>query len=78
MSKTVFILLNAVYFVFDYVCIPMINPEGVLFGWLPFQMFLYVAMGIPAALLWGFYFTQQLKNQDRYDDDGNIVKGGKK
>lgn len=76
MSKTLFFILNVVYFVFDYVCIPLINPEGVVFGWLPFQMFLYVVMGIPAALLWGFYFTQELKHQDRYDDDGNIVKKG--
>lgn len=77
MSTGVFIALNVIYFIFDYVCIPLINPNGVVFGWIPFQMFLYAIMGIASALLWGIYFWKFFDNQSRYDDDGNIIKGGK-
>lgn len=78
MSKTVFIVLNVIYFVFDYACIPLIWPEGVLFGFIPFQMFLYFIMGVASALLWGIYFWQYFNKQNRYDDEGNVIaKGGK-
>lgn len=78
MNKTVFILLNIVYFLFDYVCIPLINPDGVIFGFIPFQMFLYAVMGIASALLWGFYFHGFFEKQSRYDEDGNVIKKGGK
>ena len=76
MSTKLFVVLNVVYFIFDYVCIPQINPGGVLFGFIPFQMFLYAIMGVVAAVLWGVYFTQFFNKQKRYDEEGNIVKGG--
>ena len=79
-NTKLFIFLNVLYFVFDYVCIPLINPDGVVFGFIPFQMFLYAIMGIASALLWGIYFTSFFAKQERYDEDGNIVKkagGGK-
>lgn len=75
MSTKLFIVLNIIYFVFDYVCIPLINPNGVVFGFIPFQMFLYAIMGIASAILWGVYFTQFFKKQTRYDDEGEIVRG---
>lgn len=76
MSKTVFIVLNVIYFVFDYACIPLIWPEGVLFGFIPFQMFLYFIMGVASALLWGIYFWSYFNKQTRYDEDGNVIKKG--
>ena len=78
MSKVIFIILNIAYFIFDYACIPLIYPEGVIFGFIPFQMFLYAIMGVGSALLWGIYFYLFFNNQSRYDDDGNIVKRGGK
>ena len=78
MSKVIFIILNIAYFIFDYACIPLIYPEGVIFGFIPFQMFLYAIMGVGSALLWGIYFYFFFNNQSRYDDDGNIVKRGGK
>lgn len=78
MSKTLFIILNVIYFVFDYVCIPLIWPEGVILGFIPFQMFLYAIMGVGSALLWGIYFYFFFEKQSRYDEDGNVIaKGGK-
>ena len=74
MNKNVFIFLNIVYFVFDYVCIPILYPEGVIFGFIPFQMFLYISMGVVSSLLWGFYYVTFLNTQHRYDDEGNIVR----
>ena len=78
MSKTLFIILNIIYFVFDYACIPLIWPEGVLFGFIPFQSFLYFIMGVFSALLWGIYFWHYFNKQTRYDDDGNVIKKGGK
>lgn len=78
MNTKLFVCLNVLYFIFDYVCIPLINPDGVIFGFIPFQMFLYAIMGVVSAVLWGAYFTQFFNKQERYDEDGNIVvKGGK-
>lgn len=73
MNTKLFILLNILYFVFDYVCIPLINPDGVVLGFIPFQMFLYAIMGIASALLWGFYFTRFFEKQGRYDENGDII-----
>ena len=78
MSKVVFIVLNIIYFIFDYVCIPLILPEGVVGGFIPFQMFLYAIMGIGSALLWGIYFYFFFNKQTRYDEDGNAIKKGGK
>ena len=75
MSKKVFIVLNIIYFVFDYICIPYINPNGVVFGFIPFQMALYGGMGIVSSVLWGTYFWKFFDSQSRYDDEGNIVTG---
>lgn len=78
MNTKLFVFLNILYFAFDFICIPQINPNGVIFGFIPFQMFLYAIMGIVASVLWGVYFTQFFNKQERYDDDGNVVvKGGK-
>lgn len=78
MSTKLFVFLNILYFAFDFICIPLINPTGVIFGFIPFQMFLYAIMGIIASVLWGVYFTQFFNKQKRYDDDGNVViQGGK-
>ena len=76
MSTKLFVILNVLYFIFDYVCIPLLNPEGVVFGWIPFQMALYALMGIVSALLWGVYFWKFFDKQSRYDDEGNMIKGG--
>lgn len=78
MSKKLFIVLNIIYFAFDYLCIPYINPDGVIFGFIPFQLFLYGIMGVVASVLWGCYFLKFFEGQNRYDDNGEIVKGGKK
>lgn len=80
MNKTVFIILNIAYFIFDYICIPYINPNGVLFGFIPFQMALYGGMGIVSGILWGTYFWKFFAGQSRYDENGDIVtsKGGTK
>lgn len=80
MNTKLFVILNVLYFIFDYVCIPLINPDGVVFGFIPFQMFLYAIMGIASALLWGIYFTRFFDTQERYDENGDIVKkvGGSK
>ena len=78
MSKTLFIILNIIYFIFDYACIPLIWPEGVLFGFIPFQVFLYGIMGVLSALLWGIYFWHYFNKQTRYDDEGNVIKKGGK
>lgn len=74
MNKKLFIVLNIIYFVFDYLCIPYINPNGVVFGFIPFQMFLYAIMGVVASVLWGSYFLRFFDGQTRYDDDGENVK----
>jgi hypothetical protein len=66
MGKKLF-LLNIVYFIFDYFCIPYINPNGVVFGFVPFQMFLYWGMGFIGSALWGTYFFGSLNKQQRYD-----------
>lgn len=79
MSTKLFVVLNIVYFIFDYVCIPQINPDGVVCGFIPFQMFLYAIMGVVSAVLWGIYFAGFFNKQSRYDDDGNVInKGGHK
>lgn len=74
MSKKLFIVLNIIYFVFDYFCIPYINPNGVIFGFIPFQLFLYAIMGVVASVLWGSYFLKFFGSQNRYDDNGDIIQ----
>lgn len=60
MSKSLFIFLNAAYFIFNYLLIPYL-PNPLLFGWLPFQLFSYFASLVIAAILWGTYFNRYLK-----------------
>ncbi len=60
MSKTLFIILNICYFVFNYLLIPYL-PNPLVFGFLPFQLFCYIASAPLAAILWGTYFNAYFK-----------------
>lgn len=56
-ERNIFIILNAIYFVFNYFCIPYL-PNPLLFGWLPLQLFAYITSAPVAALLWGTYLRR--------------------
>lgn len=61
-AKTIFILFNIIYFSFNWFFIPYM-PNGLVFGWMPFQMFLLFATPLVAALVWGLYYNAFFKKQ---------------
>ncbi|MCD8349709.1 MAG: hypothetical protein LUC93_03765 [Planctomycetaceae bacterium] len=68
MSKTMkmsFVIINIVYFVFNYFIVPYL-PNPLVFGFMPFQLFCYLACAPIAALVWGLYFTMFFRTQHAY------------
>ncbi len=59
MKKGVFAVLTALSFIFFFFVIPYL-PNPALFGWMPLQLFCYMADGAFCSALWGWYFTTTL------------------
>ena len=62
MSKTVFFILNVIYFVVNHFVIEYL-PNPILGGWLPLHMLLWFAAAPVASLLWGAYYIKFFKTQ---------------
>ena len=62
MSKSVFIVLNIIFFVFNFVVIRYL-PSTILFGWLPSHYLLFFGTAPIGSVLWGAYFINFFKKQ---------------
>ena len=62
MSKTVFVILNIIYFGFNFLVVEYL-PNPILFGWLPLQMFLWFVSAPVSSVIWGIYFKKFFATQ---------------
>ncbi|MFD1708150.1 hypothetical protein ACFSCZ_15615 [Siminovitchia sediminis] len=61
-AKVLFILFNIVYFGFNWMLIPYM-PNPLIFGWMPFQLFLMFATPLGAAFVWALYYNAFFETQ---------------
>ncbi len=59
MAHKLFFAFNVIYLLFNWIAIPYI-PNPIVFGWMPFQMFAYLASAVVASLVWYPYFNKYL------------------
>lgn len=62
MSKKVFILLNILYFGFNFFVVEYL-PNPILFGWLPLQLLCWFGSAPVASIIWGAYYKGFFANQ---------------
>lgn len=62
MNKTLFIILNIVFFAFNFIVIPIL-PNPILFGWMSLHYFLFFATAPVGSILWGAYYIKFFKTQ---------------
>lgn len=62
MSRYMFLALNVVYAIFMVLVIPNL-PDGLMFGWLPRQIFIYIIGLCVASVFWGTHMKNYLKKQ---------------
>lgn len=62
MSKSLFILLNIIYFGFNFLIIEYL-PNPILFGWLPLQMLCFFGSAPVASIIWGTYYRKFFAGQ---------------
>jgi len=60
-NKWVFVFLNVLFFLFDYIIITMI-PNPLVMG-IPLQLLCYILAAPVAALLWASYFIPFFRTQ---------------
>lgn len=65
-SKNAFVIFNIVFFIFNYFAVPYL-PNFLVFGFMPFQLFCYIAGGPLVAIIWGVYFTKFFGTQHVYE-----------
>ena len=61
-STIVFIIINIIYFVFNFVVIPLL-PNPILFGWMSLHYLLFFGMAPIGAIIWGVYFIRFFAHQ---------------
>ena len=62
MNKTLFVILNIVYFAYNFCVIPLL-PNPILFGWMSLHYLLFFGSAIIASVFWASYFIPFFKNQ---------------
>lgn len=62
MSKGLFVLLNIIYFGFNFLVIEYL-PNPILFGWLPLQMLCFFGSAPIASIIWGAYYRNYFAKQ---------------
>lgn len=55
MSKSLFLVLNIIYFGFNFFVIPYL-PNPILFGWLPLHMLCFFGSAPVSSIIWGIYY----------------------
>lgn len=73
MGKILFVVFNIAFYVFNFLLVPYM-PNFLVFGFMPFQLFLYLIGGPLVALIWGLYFRKFFATQNAFEgvEDENI------
>ena len=61
-GKTLFIIINIIFFVFNFVVIPLL-PNPILFGWMSLHYLLFFGTAPIGSIIWGIYFIRFFKYQ---------------
>ena len=67
MSKILFAVFNIVLLSSTYSLVAWF-PTGLLFGWIPFQLFFFYASIVVAAMVWGLYYNCFFNRQKHVDE----------
>ena len=62
MKKTVFIIINIIFFAYNFLIIPIL-PNPILFGWMSLHYLLFFGSAPIASLIWGLYYIPFFKTQ---------------
>ncbi|MBQ2753131.1 MAG: hypothetical protein IJF29_03310 [Firmicutes bacterium] len=62
MNKSLFIVLNVVFFVFNF-CVIRYLPSVIFMDWLPSHFIYFFGTAPIGSLLWGSYFIKFFKTQ---------------